>query len=220
MDQMKGLQLLEQQRLIVISRGLSMQQLCPVADALLQGGIHVLELTMNTVGATSMIEKLQQDYHQRMFIGAGTVTTLKEARDAVDAGAQFLVTPHTDETIINWAKERQIPIFPGAYTPTEILRAWHAGATAVKIFPTGSRTYEYIHELQGPLNHIPMIAMGGIDMNNVGPFVQLGCYAFGIGSAILDKQAIREHKYEEISNRAKLMVEAIQVAKNVELNVE
>jgi 2-dehydro-3-deoxyphosphogluconate aldolase/(4S)-4-hydroxy-2-oxoglutarate aldolase len=216
MNRMEGLQLLEQQRLIVISRGLSMQQLHPVADALWQGGIRILELTMNTVGAPAMIDKLQQDYHQHMFIGAGTVTTLYEAREAIAAGAQFLVSPHTDEALIHWAQEQQIPIFPGAYTPTEILRAWHAGATAVKIFPTGSRTYEYIQELQGPLNNIPMIAMGGIDAHNVTQYVELGCYALGIGSAILDKQAITEENYGAISARAKLMVEAIQTAKNVE----
>jgi 2-dehydro-3-deoxyphosphogluconate aldolase/(4S)-4-hydroxy-2-oxoglutarate aldolase len=216
MQTAEGLTALTNSRLMVISRGLGSKQLLPVADALLDGGVRVLEITMNTDGAPRLIERLVQHAGERMFVGAGTVTNVAEARTALAAGAQFLVTPNTDVAVIELANKAAVPIFPGAYTPTEIVVAWQSGASAVKIFPTGSRTLEIIRELQGPLGHIPMMALGGIDATNVSSFIRLGCYAVGVGSSVLDQRAIANGDYQQITKRAAELVRAIELSKRDE----
>ena len=216
MNSMQGMATLKEQQLIVISRGLDNRHLLPVSEALLDGGIRVLEITMNTEQATTMIDRLAAHVGERMFVGAGTVTNIAEARTALAAGAQFLVTPNTDVKVIELAVSLGVPIFPGAFTPTEILCAWQAGATAVKIFPTGNRGLEIIRELQGPLGHIPMIALGGIDASNVGLYIKQGCFAVGVGSSVLHQPAMVNGDYQVIAERARAIVKSIALSKNAE----
>ena len=149
----KGLQEIERTRIIAIVRGVEEQHIAFVAEALLQGGVTVMEITLNTPGALSMISRLQDKLGDQMYIGAGTVLDLDDAKRAIDAGAAFIVTPNTDEEVIRFAHSQQIPIFPGALTPTEIVKAWKAGATAVKVFPSASLGLTYIKELMGLLSY-------------------------------------------------------------------
>jgi len=206
MNREQGLQLIEQTRIIAIVRGVEEQHIERVAHALLEGGVRVMEITLNTDGAPAMIAALQQKLGDQMYIGAGTVLDLEDAKKALDAGASYIVTPNMEEDVIRYAAERGIPIYPGAMTPTEIVKAWKAGATAVKIFPGASLGLGYLKELQGPLNHIPMVAVGGVNEENIAQFLQAGCYAVGIGGSLVNLKEIAAGNYGWIRDKAQRLI--------------
>ncbi|OPH54701.1 2-dehydro-3-deoxyphosphogluconate aldolase [Paenibacillus ferrarius] len=208
MNREQGLKEIERTRIIAIVRGVQEAHIQAVAEALLKGGVTVMEVTLNTPGALHMIDSLQQHWGSQMYIGAGTVLDLEDAKKAVQAGASFLVTPNMDEDVIRWSSEQGIPIFPGAMTPTEIVKAWKAGATAVKIFPSGSLGLTYIKELMGPLDHIPMIAVGGVTEDNIKQFLDIGCYGLGIGGSLINLKEIEAGRFEWITNKAASLLAA------------
>jgi 2-dehydro-3-deoxyphosphogluconate aldolase/(4S)-4-hydroxy-2-oxoglutarate aldolase len=208
MNSEQGLKEIEQTRIIAIVRGVDEQHIESIAEALYHGGITVMEITLNTPGALSMIALLQRKLGEKMYIGAGTVLDIDDANKAIEAGAAFLVTPNTDEEVIRFAKDKHIPIFPGAMTPTEIVKAWKAGATAVKIFPSASMGIDYIKELMGPLDHIPLMAVGGVTEANIKEFLSIGCYGLGIGSSLFDKKEIGAGNYGWITNKAARLIAA------------
>jgi 2-dehydro-3-deoxyphosphogluconate aldolase/(4S)-4-hydroxy-2-oxoglutarate aldolase len=201
-----GLQEIERTRIVAIVRGVEEQHIVSVAEALLQGGVTVMEVTLNTPGALRMIGQLQHKFGNDMYIGAGTVLDLDDAERAVEAGASFLVTPNMDEKVIRWSKQQGIPIFPGALTPTEIVKAWKAGATAVKVFPSASLGLTYIKELMGPLNHIPMMAVGGVTEENIREFLQIGCYGLGIGGSLINLKEIQAGNFRWITEKAAKLI--------------
>lgn len=185
MDAKAGLQELERTKLIAILRNISPERIAVVTQALLHSGLKVMEITLNTPGALEMIQSLRKEYDGRMFIGAGTVIRLQDAEQAVQAGAGFLVTPNVNADVIEFAAKQGIPVYPGALTPTEIVQAWELGATAVKVFPCSSMGPGYIKELCGPLNHIPMVAVGGVTADNVSEWIKAGCKAVGAGGSLV-----------------------------------
>ncbi|MCR8631034.1 MULTISPECIES: bifunctional 4-hydroxy-2-oxoglutarate aldolase/2-dehydro-3-deoxy-phosphogluconate aldolase [Paenibacillus] len=206
MNREQGLQLVEQTRIIAIVRGVEEQHITGVAQALLDGGVRVMEITLNTPGATKMIAQLQEQFGEQMYVGAGTVLDIDDTKKAIEAGASYLVTPNIDEDVIRYAAEQGIPIFPGAMTPTEIVKAWKAGATAVKIFPGASLGIGYIKELQGPLNHIPMVAVGGVSEDNIAQFIQAGCHGVGIGGSLVNLKEISAGNYGWVKDKASRLV--------------
>ncbi|MGN7383203.1 bifunctional 4-hydroxy-2-oxoglutarate aldolase/2-dehydro-3-deoxy-phosphogluconate aldolase [Paenibacillus sp. SAFN-117] len=212
MNREQGLQQIKKTRLIAIARGVKREQIVPAAEALLQGGITVMEVTLNTPDALMMIQDLQERLGDRMYIGAGTVLDSDDAQEAVRAGASFLVTPNTDEDVIRYAAEEGIPIFPGAMTPTEIVRAWKAGATAIKIFPSSGLGLPYLKELMAPLNRIPMIAVGGIREDNVREYLNIGCYAVGVGSSLISLKEMDNGNYNALRDKAARLTRQIQAA--------
>jgi 2-dehydro-3-deoxyphosphogluconate aldolase/(4S)-4-hydroxy-2-oxoglutarate aldolase len=153
-----------------------------IADALAQGGIRAFELTLNEPQheALRMIEAIAAT--GILEIGAGTVLSIDVAQRAVDAGATFLVTPHTDIELVAWAADRGIPIMPGAFTPTEVLAGWRAGAAAIKVFPASVAGPSFIRELRGPLPDIGLVPTGGVSADNVADFIRAGARAVGVGS--------------------------------------
>lgn len=206
MNREEGLAQIQKTKIIAIIRGVEPSRIEEVANALYQGGITVMEVTLNTSGALSMIERLRHKFAGQMFIGAGTVLDTQDLRQALQAGASFVVTPNVDDEVIVEAVRRNIPIFPGAMTPTEIVKAWKAGAAAVKIFPGSSLGLGYFKELQGPLSHIPMMAVGGICGDNILSFLQAGCYAVGIGSALINLCEIAQGNYACIAEAARRLI--------------
>lgn len=206
----EGLRLIEETRIIAIVRGVEEQHIAGVAQALLDGGVKVMEITLNTPGAESMISRLQAQFGDRMYIGAGTVLDVEDAKKALGAGASYLVTPNLDEETIRYSVEQGAPIFPGAMTPTEIVKAWKAGATAVKIFPGASLGIGYLKELQGPLSHIPMVAVGGVTEENIAQFLQIGCYGVGIGGSLVNLQEIASGNYEWVRDKASRLTARIR----------
>jgi 2-dehydro-3-deoxyphosphogluconate aldolase / (4S)-4-hydroxy-2-oxoglutarate aldolase len=181
---------------IAIGRHLDPATVPSIGEALLAGGIHAFEVTLNSASALSCISALADRFGlDDLLIGAGTVLDLDQARSAVDAGATFLVMPHTDLAIIEWAARRHLPVFPGAFSPTEILAGWRAGAAAIKLFPASAVGPHFVRELRGPLPEVPLIPTGGITLENAPAFISAGALAVGMGSWLMgggDAGVIRE----------------------------
>ena len=174
---------LRQTRVVAILRGHRPQDLPATVAALVAGGIRVLEVTLNSEGAFGAIERLAEKAGEHgIVVGAGTVLDRGDARRAIDAGAGFLVMPHTDADLIAWAAERGVPSLPGAATPTEVLTAWRAGACAVKAFPASVLGPRFVTELGGPLGEIPLVPVGGVTAENASAFIGAGALAVGVGS--------------------------------------
>lgn len=198
--------------LIAILRHITGETADRTVEALYSGGIRFVEVTLNTDGALDMIRRWRHTYDGELMIGAGTVLDLDDAKKAADAGAQYFVSPHTDERIVQYAVENELGVFPGALTPTEIVHAWRSGATAVKIFPNASIGLAYIQELQGPLGHIPMIPTGGITLDNIIQYFDAGVCAVGIGSQLADRKLITAGQFDEIRKKAKAFAEKARSA--------
>lgn len=197
---------------IAIIRGVEKRDIIPVAEALYNGGIKVVEITMNTNGAPEMISLLNEKFGGRLYIGAGTVLDVEEARKAQDAGAKYFITPNVDEEVIRFALENNIDILPGVMTPTEVVNAYKVGAKMVKVFPTSILGSNYIKELQGPLSHIPMVAVGGVRPENVADFIRAGAVGVGVGGSLIDKGAINSGNFEIITKKAQILLQKIKEA--------
>jgi len=184
-------------RLVAIGRRLASDRTDAVAGALADAGVRAFEITLNEPEADALlaIGIAARRHGDRMLVGAGTVRSIPAARRAIDAGATFLVAPHTDEALIRWAAGRGIPIFPVGFTPTEVHRAWEAGATAVKLFPATVGGPGYLRELAGPFPEIPIIPTGGVSAENVAAFLAAGAVAVGLGGRLIgdgDPAGVRE----------------------------
>ena len=166
---------------IAILRRLPTRAVLPLARALLGSGLRVLELTVDSPGALSMISALR-DQLPELTVGAGTVLDGATARCAISAGARFLVSPHTDHELLDFACNSGVPLIPGAATASEAVAAWKGGAAAVKLFPASLLGVPTLDALRDPLPHIRFIAVGGIDATNAGDFIAHGCTAVGVGS--------------------------------------
>jgi 2-dehydro-3-deoxyphosphogluconate aldolase/(4S)-4-hydroxy-2-oxoglutarate aldolase len=170
-------------RVVAIARGLDPSSMVDIARALIDGGVTAFEVTLNSRSALAAIAAVRAAVPGgRLLVGAGTVLDRASAEAAVGAGAQFLVMPHTDLELIDWAAGRDVPVFPGAFTPTEILAAWRAGATAVKLFPASAVGPSFVREMRGPLPEIPLIPTGGVTAENAPDFIRAGAVAVGLGS--------------------------------------
>ncbi|MBD3921588.1 bifunctional 4-hydroxy-2-oxoglutarate aldolase/2-dehydro-3-deoxy-phosphogluconate aldolase [Paenibacillus sp. PR3] len=203
------LDMLHQHKIVAILRGIEAQNADRAAQAIIDGGVRLLEVTMNTEGATAIINQWRTKFGDgEARIGAGTVLDVEMAREAVAAGAQFLISPNLDEEVIAYGVERGISVWPGCMTPTEIVRAWKAGAEAVKVFPMASLGVKYLAEIRAPLNNIPMLATGGVDIDNIGDYFRAGACAVGMGSKLVNLDWIRGGEYDRVTERVRQFVEA------------
>jgi 2-dehydro-3-deoxyphosphogluconate aldolase/(4S)-4-hydroxy-2-oxoglutarate aldolase len=179
------------------------------AEAVCEGGIAIVEVTMTIPGAAKVIYELARQSNE-MIVGAGSVLDVETAHRCIDSGATFLTTTGLDLDLINYTRRRDVVVFPGACTPTEILTAWKAGADFVKIFPCSAMGGSgYIRALKGPFPQIPMIASGGVDQRTAGDFILAGAAAIGIGRDLIHQDAItrREGQWiRELARRYKSMV--------------
>ncbi|MCD9021439.1 bifunctional 4-hydroxy-2-oxoglutarate aldolase/2-dehydro-3-deoxy-phosphogluconate aldolase [Cohnella silvisoli] len=209
------MQSLSREKIVAIIRGISAESGNNTAKALADGGIVFLEVTLNTDGALDMISRFRADYEGRLRIGAGTVLDLGQAKEAVAAGAEYIISPNLDEEVIYYGVEQGIEVWPGTMTPTEIVRAYKAGASAVKVFPMGSLGINYLKEIRAPLNHIPMVATGGVNLQNINSVLDAGAVAVGLGGNLIDKQLVKDGKFEELRNLAQAFVSEVQGAKTI-----
>ncbi|QJD82170.1 bifunctional 4-hydroxy-2-oxoglutarate aldolase/2-dehydro-3-deoxy-phosphogluconate aldolase [Cohnella herbarum] len=209
------MQALTREKIVTIMRGVALEPGLATAQALADGGIVFLEVTLNSEGALPMISKLREKFDGRLQIGAGTVLDIGQAKEAVAAGAKYLISPNLDEEVIYYAVEQGIEMWPGTMTPTEIVRAYKAGASAVKLFPMGTLGINYLKEVRAPLNHIPMIATGGVNLGNINSVLDAGAIAVGLGGNIIDKKLISEGKFDEVRKLAQAYVNEVQGAKTV-----
>lgn len=169
-------------RVIAIGRNLDPERALRIGQVLAATGVPAFEVTLQGAGALDAIRDLTDRLGERLLVGAGTVLDLEGAEAAVGAGARFLVMPVTDVAIVRWAVERGVPVFPGALSPTEVLTAWRAGASAVKLFPASVGGPALLRELRGPLPDIPLMPTGGVTAENAGALIDAGAVAVGVGS--------------------------------------
>jgi 2-dehydro-3-deoxyphosphogluconate aldolase/(4S)-4-hydroxy-2-oxoglutarate aldolase len=181
-----------------------------VAEVLIDAGLPVAEITFTVPNATHAIARLVRNSGSRALIGAGTVTTADQARDAIRAGASFIVSPGLVPEVVDVAKAAGVTMIPGALTPTEIIAAFRAGADLVKIFPAHSLGGPaYIRSLRGPFPDLPLVPTGGVDLDNVAEFMQAGATAVGVGSELVSRDALAKGDYDTIAKRAAQFVKTI-----------
>jgi 2-dehydro-3-deoxyphosphogluconate aldolase / (4S)-4-hydroxy-2-oxoglutarate aldolase len=198
---------------IAIARGVDAAKVSAIGLALLRGGVSAFELTLNEPedGALEAISEVASRFAgSDLLLGAGTVLSVASAQRAIDAGARFIVSPHTDPELIAWATKHGIPIFPGAFTTTEILAGWRAGATAVKLFPASVAGPTGLREIRGPLPNIPLIPTGGVSAETAGGFIGAGAVAVGVGGWL-----IGNGKPGGVRERAAAIVAAVEEARTV-----
>ncbi|MFW9909431.1 MAG: bifunctional 4-hydroxy-2-oxoglutarate aldolase/2-dehydro-3-deoxy-phosphogluconate aldolase [Candidatus Thorarchaeota archaeon] len=182
-----------------------------VADAFLDGGVNIIEVTFSVPGAIKVVEELSQKLGDKVLLGTGTVLDGDTARRAILAGADFVVSPSYSRELIEMCRRYAKPCFPGALTPTEILEAYILGADAVKVFPAGNvGGAEYLKAIRAPLPHIPLIPTGGVDLETAGPMLEAGAFALGVGGAITDKKAIQEGRYEIVTENVKKFLSIVK----------
>jgi 2-dehydro-3-deoxyphosphogluconate aldolase/(4S)-4-hydroxy-2-oxoglutarate aldolase len=201
---------LKKEKIMAMIRGLPPAKTDQTVDALAKGGIRFIEVTTNTEGAYALVSRWRKEYGNDLFIGVGTVLDVSMAKQAIDAGAQFLVSPNLDTEVIEYGIGHQIDVYPGVMTPTEIVKASKAGARAVKVFPMGSLGgASYLREIRAPLDHIPMIASGSVGLHNIREVIAAGAFAVGMGGNLVNKQLIEAGNYAAITKLARECVDAI-----------
>lgn len=200
-----------QEKIVAIFRGIADKDADQAAQALIDGGIRMMEITLNTEGATVMIDRWREKFEGQALIGAGTVLDLDMAKEAIAAGAQFLISPNLDESVVAYGREKGVSVWPGVTTPTEIVRAWKAGADAVKLFPLGTLGWKYLAEIRAPLDHIPIIATGGVNIDNIADYFRAGANAVGMGGKLVNLDWVRSGQFELLTERARKFTEAVKL---------
>ena len=195
-----------------IVRGIGEESIAPLVEAAISGGLETLEITMNTENAGSLIAKAAALAGHRLMIGAGTVLNIESLKGALDAGATFIVMPSMIDEVVEYCVEKVIPVFPGALTPSEIQRAWKAGATMVKVFPSGFFGPGYFKEIKGPFANIELMACGGVTAENMPEYFSNGASAVTFGASIFKKEWIAKQAFDKISTEIKKLVQAVKRA--------
>ncbi len=194
---------LKQHKAIAVVRTPKMYWGEQMAMAVASAGMQLIEITWDSDRARDLISKLRVNL-PHCLIGTGTLFNVQQLQEAIAAGAQFLFTPHTDVEMIKMAVFKNVPIIPGALTPTEIITAWHQGASSVKVFPVQAMGgVNYIKSLQGPLGHIPLIPTGGVTIDNALGFLQGGAIAVGLSGELFPKQWVLTENWSAISTQSK-----------------
>jgi 2-dehydro-3-deoxyphosphogluconate aldolase/(4S)-4-hydroxy-2-oxoglutarate aldolase len=200
--------------LVPVVRVSSAQEAIDVAEAIKEGGVSFIEITMSVQGAIEVIRELTEKYKDKIIMGAGTVLDPETGRAALLAGAQFLVSPTLNLDLIHLAHRYSAVVIPGTMTPTEVLTAWNAGADLVKVFPAAQLGGpEYIKALRGPLPQILLVPTGGVNLQNAGAFIRAGATALGAGGELVDKKAVKEKKFHIITENTRAFLKAIQEAR-------
>lgn len=182
-------------------------------EALLEGGIDCVEITMTVANAIRALETVADRYGNKVLLGAGTVLDPETARACILAGAHFIVTPALNRRTIEMARRYSKPVFPGGLTPTEVLTAWEAGADAVKVFPCSALGgAKYIRALKAPLPQVELFPTGGVNLETIGEFLAAGSTAVGVGSELVDGKSVAEKKFSVITERARKFREAAAAA--------
>jgi 2-dehydro-3-deoxyphosphogluconate aldolase / (4S)-4-hydroxy-2-oxoglutarate aldolase len=204
MDKQKVRERIIEIGIVPVVRASSPAEACLAADAVRQGGIPIVEITMTVPGAIEVIRELVKNCGSEVLVGAGTVLNADAARRCIDAGAEFLVSPGLNLQTVAFAAREGKLIMAGALTPTEVMAAWDAGADIIKVFPCGQvGGSKYIKALKGPFPQIPFIPTGGVNLNTAAEFLEAGCVALGIGGELVQAEALKANKPEIIAENAR-----------------
>jgi 2-dehydro-3-deoxyphosphogluconate aldolase/(4S)-4-hydroxy-2-oxoglutarate aldolase len=195
--------------IIAIMRASSSDQLLAAAEAVLSGGVSAIEVTLTTPGALSVVEQAVKRFGDAVLFGVGTVLDSESARAAIFSGAQFIVAPTLRLETIALCKRYSAPVMPGAYTPTEILTAWEAGADIVKVFPADSLGPQFIKAVKAPLPQVRLCPTGGVSLANIAEFFKAGADVVGVGGELINNKLLEAKDFGEITSRAKRFREAL-----------
>lgn len=204
------------EKLIVIVRGLEKEKMIPLAEAMYEGGIRLIEVTYSANGSipdevtAECIRSIHEHFEGKMLVGAGTVLNEKQVEMTKAAGGSFIISPNVKEAVIKKTRELGMVSMPGALTPTEIEDAHEMGADFVKLFPVSTLGPEYVKAVCAPLSHIRLLAVGGVDHNNLKDYLKVGVCGFGMASNIVDKKMVAEGNYAGITELARRYVEAVK----------
>jgi 2-dehydro-3-deoxyphosphogluconate aldolase/(4S)-4-hydroxy-2-oxoglutarate aldolase len=197
--------------IIGIIREASLEDCMFIADTFSKAGLYALEVTMNTDKVLEIIPILKDNFPD-LCIGAGTVCSQDELNQAIDAGAEFIVTPIVNEKVIEESVNKGIPIFPGAFSPTEIYNAWSLGATAVKLFPASGLLPQYLKDILAPLDNIKIISTGGVNSTNIISFFTAGAVGVGMGSSLIDKEFVQNRNHEGLMDHFKSVLSMLNIS--------
>lgn len=196
--------------IVAILRAPSGAQLVPVARALYEGGIDVIEVTFTVPGVLEILAEVRRELGEKILLGAGSVLDPETARAALLAGAEFIVAPTVNPNVISLCKRYGKLVMPGAFTPTEIVTAWQAGADIVKVFPADVGGPAYLKAIHGPLPQVRLLPTGGVNLETLRDFMKAGACAVGLGSALVEPQAVREGDFSRIRELAERYVELMR----------
>jgi len=199
--------------IVPILRKVPYEKSAAIVSALIEGGVTSIEVTMESDRAEEIIAETVHAYGNRVLVGAGTVLNVDDCRRAIEAGAQFIVTPALDEEVVTYAVEHGVPIIPGVFTPSEMMRAMKLGAEAIKLFPASVVGPAFIKDVKGPLSHIPIMTTGGITLETAADYIGAGAAAVGTGSALLKKELIASSDWEGLKRETEKWLEAVQTNK-------
>lgn len=206
---------IRKEKIVVIVRGVPSEKLIPLAEAMYAGGIRLIEITYDATGKTPAqataenIRRLALHFGDRMLVGAGTVLNEEQLLLTKEAGGRFIISPDADPAVIRKTRELGLVSMPGALTPSECKQAYLAGADFVKLFPIDNLGVGYLKAVSAPLSHIPFIAVGGVNLDNIADYLKAGAVGFGIGSNIVDKKMIEKEDYAAITALARAYVDAV-----------
>jgi len=194
-----------------IIRGATNDSIQGVLDACVAGGLRFVELTLNTEKALSLIESASQQFSRDLCVGAGTVLSLTDVKQAVNAGAQFIVSPTLNIDVATYCVENEIAYFPGALTPTEIEKAWSAGAMMVKVFPASQMGAGYFNTVRGPFNRVLLMAVGGVDSSNAVEYLKAGASAVAIGGSVFRMSRMKNKEFDSIKIAITDLVSTVKI---------
>ncbi len=214
MNKSEVMQRLRDTGIIPVVRAESADEAMRAVDAVKAGGVDIVEITMTVPGAMRLIETLANRYGHEVLVGAGTVIDPRTALECMSAGAQFIVSPALNEETIECCRSNNVAVLPGALTPTEVVRAWSAGADAVKVFPAGAvGGASYLKSLKAPLPQIELVPTGGVSLKTAGDFIKAGAMALGVGADLIDLNALREGREDLIKVRAQQFLAIVREAR-------
>ena len=213
MSRVDVLREIESSGVVAVIRMKEADKLRGVIDALLEGGVRALELTMTVPGAVGLIEELARNLPGEFQLGAGTVLDPETARQVILAGAKYIVAPVLNLDVITLCHRYDVAIMPGCFTPTEILTAWQAGADLIKVFPATALGPSYFKDVRAPLPQVRLMPTGGVTMENAGEWIKAGAVAIGVGSALVDTKAIAAGNFAQITKNAKSLIESVRSAR-------
>ena len=198
--------------IVGIIRNLTFDEVVKILPLYHEAGLTTIEITMNTPSAEDIISYAVEQYKGLLNVGAGTVCNTDDLKMAVRAGSQFIVTPILNPDVIRTCVKTSIPVFPGAYTPTEIYQAWTLGASMVKVYPATALGSDYIKDVKAPLNNIKLMPTGGVSLDNLDAFKKAGADGFGIGGQLFDKQLIKTKNWDGLLEKFKQYVNCFSVS--------
>jgi len=198
---------------VAVVRAESEAEALGAVRAVRAGGVLGIEVTFTVPNAEKIIAKLKEEMGESIYLGAGTVTSIEQAQLAIEAGAEYLVSPGFDPEVVKYAMDNGRPFFPGVFTPSEILAARKLGVEVFKIFPASRLGAAYLKDLRGPFPWINMLPTGGIDVNNAAEYIKAGAIALGVGGKLVDKVAIKAGNWQALTDTAKELMAVVAAAR-------